>query len=555
MLEEIVSTRCKTEPRRSASNVWNRGRFGVAIACLALGISLWGCSGGASTGLGAPAAPAPTATPPKSGPPASVGQTVTLGAAQTVTLTPLASGASASVNFPATSSGQGPATISFQSTLPTGVPVPQSVKRRLATATRQSPQSLGAAVTPLAYIVVTPSSPLIFRATPAFTFTFPAGVLAGYAYVAFFDPVNPQLGWNTLLGPVQANGTSTTFASQLDDSPPLALGANTGYVFALVQNATALPTPPPAPYGITEYAVPNGVSAGLTNGMTKGPDGNIWFTENLNDNIDKITTSGVVTQYPLPASVYEGPQGIAAGPDGNLWFAEYANATIGKITPGGVITEYPLPTAGSGPVNIAAGPDGNLWFTEYLSNAIGKITPSGVVTECPLPVTVRQASFNPGPFGITAGADGNLWFADSNFASTGGNSIGKITPSGVITNYPIPTANALTIGIAVGPDGNVWFVENLAKQIGKITPAGVVTEYPVTYSTVSLQEIVAGADGNLWVSDQGQNHIFQVTTSGVNSSHHVPTPNAAPNGIIAGPDGNIWFTEPGAGQIGKLLLP
>jgi len=342
---------------------------------------------------------------------------------------------------------------------------------------------------------VTPSSPLIFRATPAFTFTFPAGVLAGYAYVAFFDPVNPQLGWNTLLGPVQANGTSTTFASQLDDSPPLALGANTGYVFALVQNATALPTPPPAPYGITEYAVPNGVSAGLTNGMTKGPDGNIWFTENLNDNIDKITTSGVVTQYPLPASVYEGPQGIAAGPDGNLWFAEYANATIGKITPGGVITEYPLPTAGSGPVNIAAGPDGNLWFTEYLSNAIGKITPSGAVTEYPLPVTVGQASFNPGPFGITAGADGNLWFADSNFASTGGNSIGKITPSGVITNYPIPTSNALTIGIAVGPDGNVWFVENLAKQIGKITPAGVVTEYPVTYSAVSLQEIVAGADG------------------------------------------------------------
>src|SRR5579862_8306665 len=30
---------------------------------------------------------------------------------------------------------------------------------------------------------------------------------------------------------------------------------------------------------------------------------------------------------------------------------------------------------------ITLGPDGNLWFTEYAGNRIGRITPSGVVTE------------------------------------------------------------------------------------------------------------------------------------------------------------------------------
>ncbi|MHB8296858.1 MAG: hypothetical protein ACYDH5_20070, partial [Acidimicrobiales bacterium] len=88
--------------------------------------------------------------------PATQTQTVALGLAQTVTFTGIASGASGSVAFPATTSGQGPATITLQSTLPTGVPVPQSVNRRSESTNRRSPEDLGAAVTPLAYIVVDP---------------------------------------------------------------------------------------------------------------------------------------------------------------------------------------------------------------------------------------------------------------------------------------------------------------------------------------------------------------------------------------------------------------
>ncbi len=86
------------------------------------------------------------------------------------------------------------------------------------------------------------------------------------------------------------------------------------------------------------------------------------------------------------------PPVIAAGPDGNLWFTEHSANQIGRITTAGVITEFPIPTASSGPYGIAAGPDGNLWFAEPGANQIGRITTAGVVTEFPIPT----ASSDPG---------------------------------------------------------------------------------------------------------------------------------------------------------------
>src|SRR5262249_30350909 len=65
------------------------------------------------------------------------------------------------------------------------------------------------------------------------------------------------------------------------------------------------------------------------------------------------------------------PFDIVKGPDGNLWFTEMVANQIGRITPGGRVTEFSAGiTPGSSPVGIAAGPDGNLWFTEFAGNRI-----------------------------------------------------------------------------------------------------------------------------------------------------------------------------------------
>ncbi len=123
-------------------------------------------------------------------------------------------------------------------------------------------------------------------------------------------------------------------------------------------------------------------------GITAGPDGNLWFTENNANKIGRITPAGDVTEYDLPTAIAF-PSVIVAGPDGNLWFTAEGGNKIGRITPAGDVTEFAIPTAGAFPYGIAAGPDGNLWFTEIQGNKIGRITPAGVVTEFAIPTAAR----------------------------------------------------------------------------------------------------------------------------------------------------------------------
>jgi hypothetical protein len=44
-----------------------------------------------------------------------------------------------------------------------------------------------------------------------------------------------------------------------------------------------------------------------------------------------------------------------------------------------------------------------------------------------------------------------------------------MTPTGVVTEFAIPTANSVPAGITVGPDNNFWFTEDQANQIGQLT--------------------------------------------------------------------------------------
>lgn len=196
---------------------------------------------------------------------------------------------------------------------------------------------------------------------------------------------------------------------------------------------------------------------------------------------------------------------------------------------------YPIPTSGGIPGGITSGPDGNLWFTELYGNKIGKITTSGVITEFSVPTA---ASF---PDAITAGPDGNLWFTEG--ASTS-SKIGRISPAGVITEFQLSPA-AYSYAITAGPDGNLWFVEGSNNRIGRITPSGVVSEFKITGGPSG---ITTGPDGNLWFTESAG--IGKITISGTITEY--PAPNVSPSAITAGLDGNLWFTDQGNGRIGKI---
>jgi virginiamycin B lyase len=99
-------------------------------------------------------------------------------------------------------------------------------------------------------------------------------------------------------------------------------------------------------------------------------------------NIGRITTSGTISEFPLPASdTNNGVYGITAGPDGNLWFTVgYDADKILRMTTSGVFTAFTVSTVVDvGSIGITAGPNGALWFA-YQTGKIGRITTSGTVT-------------------------------------------------------------------------------------------------------------------------------------------------------------------------------
>ena len=308
----------------------------------------------------------------------------------------------------------------------------------------------------------------------------------------------------------------------------------------------------PAP--ITEFSTTTTNS--WPDGITTGPDHNLWFTEYNTDKIGRVTPSGGLTEFSIPTTTgsYVEPTGITTGSDGNLWFTDRSGGFIGQVTPQGKITKFPYSYTSPQPGTITAGPDKNLWFVDY-SGWIVRMTPQGKATEFPIP----SSAINPGS--ITVGPDGNLWF-------TAISQIGRITPTGAIKVFSLNSPYAFPGGITAGPDGNLWFSEynSSGSAIGRITPKGVITDFPVptiTYPdnttwSVNPSYMTAGPDGNLWFTSDAQ-ALGQITPSGVVTEYISQNASSfgggiSPNGLTAGPDGNVWFADYGLNKVGYLSL-
>jgi virginiamycin B lyase len=284
--------------------------------------------------------------------------------------------------------------------------------------------------------------------------------------------------------------------------------------------------------------------AAIPGGMETGPDGGIWFPELLGNQVVRLEPSdGSLQFYPLPwanaLSIPVGQQGInygaslsndmTKGADGAMWFTlgglnaigrmdiqtkqmtKYTLPTLGALYQAGAalniikqgpgnlvvfieplankigaidvftkeIKEYSIPTPNSLPSGVNRGPDGAIWFTEGLAQKIGRINPvtgeikeynllslGGVIGDVlgggigtPLPI--------PGP--ITSGSDGNLYFAQNPGATQGGNKIGRFNPRTLQYNdFPTPTPVSSPCDLNNQRAGEIWFGELTASQVGRL---------------------------------------------------------------------------------------
>jgi virginiamycin B lyase len=333
-------------------------------------------------------------------------------------------------------------------------------------------------------------------------------------------------------------------------------------------------------------------------GITAGPDGGIWFTEQNAGKIGRMDPNGTVTDeylLPDPASL---PRGIVLGRDGNLWFTERSARKIGLVNlsanlvgcssgPGNTIVathaSYCVTesaTLNFAPDGIAAGPDGNIWFGEIAVDAngnedksgknqsgIGRCTPNPITLSagCNGPISEWVLPFkSPGltavPGALAAGPDGNVWFTTLHNPSY----IGRIAPSGTAQLFPIDSlVGTQPEGITTGPDGKIWFTltgntgGSPVGFLGQVDPTHCtgascpLLAYPV-HGTLRPSGITAGPGNTLWFTDRYQPLAVSIQTdgSGVTPYHTA----GGGESIGFGPDGNVWLTENSSNEIGRVQL-
>ncbi len=272
----------------------------------------------------------------------------------------------------------------------------------------------------------------------------------------------------------------------------------------------------------------------FANGLAVGADGNIWFTICCNAwGFGKVTMTGSVTTFPVSQS--NSPLALVRGPKSKLWFAELFN-DIGSISTAGVITNYQIPIPNEQATSLTIGPDRNIWFSEQQPDGkqamIGRMKPDGQFLP---PFSVQGGRY------MTTGPDGRVWIPQA-----GVNEITAVTAMGQSTTYGGLTEPAGQI--VSGPDGNLWFVER--DYVGKITTSGVVTEYSEPTS-LSLASLTVGPDRHIWFTSGQSNWIGRISLLGQTQFFENPATFGVEGTIVKGPDNNLWFAE--TNYIGVLI--
>jgi virginiamycin B lyase len=291
-------------------------------------------------------------------------------------------------------------------------------------------------------------------------------------------------------------------------------------------------------------------------GIVAGPDGKyIWYTNATYWTIGRMGMDGSTAVYRLhtPAGDFS-PGNVTVGADRKLYLGGCIMSgcnVVGVLTGRGRFVVYRTPS-GDGPGQsggLAKGPDGNVWFTER--SHIGKITPSGQITEYGLSNGDTPAGH------VTAGGDGQVWFDEAAPSSSGVDTVGRIdTTTGKITELkarcPFPGCTG-SLGIAKSGNGDVYLLVYWAGYggslyfLGRFAHAGNRGWIDVS-KTQGWGPITEGPDGAIWWGASCR----QAYPSGPPCSlarydpatDRLSTAHGRNQGVVAvpaaGPDGNVW---------------
>ncbi len=294
---------------------------------------------------------------------------------------------------------------------------------------------------------------------------------------------------------------------------------------------------PWAPRGFVEQRLPS--RGDIPIGITAARDGTVWFT--MENAIGRVR-GGVVERMPKKTPDVE-PLGLAVDRDGTLWFTDAPMRAIVRLSADGRTKTFPLDTLIARLGRLAIAPDRAVWFAEPSTVSVTRLK-DGAFKRFTVGPPSLMGEGNVAPFGVAVDAQGMVWATLQN-----ANQLVRITPTGEMAVFDVPTPRSGLGDIAVDAGGGVWFLELGANKIGRFA-AGRFQEFPVPTTEAGLTALAVSPDGAAWFTEL-RGHKLGRVSQGVITEFPLPRRDARPFGVTVDAANNVWYADL-SGWVGRL---
>lgn len=244
-----------------------------------------------------------------------------------------------------------------------------------------------------------------------------------------------------------------------------------------------------------------GYQVGLSHPYTIAIDlsGNAWMTSAGTSVITEISSTGTaVSGSPFSGGGLNYPIGIATDRLGNAWIGNhFGDSVVGFSSAGGLLTGSGGYTGSGviGPQGVAVDGSGSVWSSDNISFHASKFSVAGTLLG-----DYTGGGLNL-PIDVALDSQGDAWFANY-----GGNSVTKLSNSGVAATGSPFTGGGMTVcyGIAVDGAGNVW-VANFGSGGGltELSNSGAVLSGALGYTGGVVNSATTAAidgSGDVWTN-------------------------------------------------------
>lgn len=248
-----------------------------------------------------------------------------------------------------------------------------------------------------------------------------------------------------------------------DGSEPLNLIAHQGFIWFTAAGVDAIGRLDPDSGDIDTFDVGAGTYPA---DLTAGPNGNIWFTQMMADQLAELVITSTV-DYDVRGytdALLSGgrPFGVAVSA-GSLYVAQTANDIISIFTPPDSWLHMPptgLPEALDEPYKLVTDGQGRVWGTERAGNHVSRYGFGSFPEIARYPLSPAGSA----PTGIAADAQDDIWFTQHRAGQ-----VGRLRPAAaaheMLTYYPLPQPGLAPTGVSADDAGAIWVVASRAYRI------------------------------------------------------------------------------------------